>query len=170
MNSDPSPTDCEALDPVRRVQAWLTGLWRKDAGPLVDIMLKDRAETERQLKHPDWKVRCTALSILELHWHATDDTAFAQTCEDTALRDVHPQVRSCALRILGVCHANRPNSRIGRLLASVVLDETQPAQCRNGAYLGLYHLRGLRVPRLTDQPTVPRIPDDFDWTFVKSFL
>jgi len=172
VNSDVLSDIQEAMDPVQRVKVWLIRQWRKEAASLVDKMLQDRKEAERQLKHPDWTVRCTALSILEHHWEAASDADFAQRCEELGLRDIHPQVRSNALRSLGVCYENTNDLRIGTLLAQVVLDEMQAPEARRGAYLGLYHVRGrcFQWPRdLNDPPTVLRIPEDIDWSFVKSF-
>lgn len=172
MNSDNLPDNQEALEPVQRVKAQLIRYWREDGGSSVDKMLQDRTDAERQLEHPDWKMRRTALSILQLHWDAASDAVFAETCEDVGLHDVHPQVRSSALMILGMCFENTNDVRIGQLLAQVVLDETQASQARRGAYLGLYYLRGRRFEwagGLTDTPTILRIPEDVDWSFVKSF-
>lgn len=76
------PGNQEALNPVQRVKAWLIRYWRQDAASSVDKMLQDRTHAERQLNHPDWKVRCTALSILQLHWETANDRAFAERCED----------------------------------------------------------------------------------------
>ena len=170
MNSDIVQ---QTLDPVQRVKAWLASYWRKDAGSSVDKMLQDRTDAEYQLTNPDWKVRCTALSILQLHWGAGTDANFGARCEDLGLHDLHPQVRSCALIQLGMCFENTNDLRIGKLLAQVVLDETQPDQPRRGAYLGLYDLRGRSFEwagARADPPSILRIPEDVDWSFVKSFL
>jgi hypothetical protein len=178
MNNDISPEDQGAFimdseDPVAKWKDWHIRLLRKDVGPRVDKMVQDRRDAERQLADPDWKVRCAALSILELHWDAAKDPDFAQKCEDIAFGDAEPEVRACALRVLGVCYENTNNLRVGKLLAQAVLDARQPSASRGGAYLGLFHLRGLRLEwpgNLTVPPTPHRIPDDVDWQFVRSFL
>lgn len=172
VNNDIWPDDQAAVDPVQQVKAWLIGNWRKDAGAFVDRMLQDQPDAFRQLKHPDWKVRYTALSILQLHWN-TAIGELAEKCEDMGLHDLHPQVRSCALLMLGMCYDNTNDFRIGKLLAQVVLDETQPSEARRGAYLALYYLRGRRFEwrgGQDDLPTILCIPDDVDWPFVRGFV
>jgi hypothetical protein len=162
----------EAPNPAQRFKAWLIRYWREEAGSAVDRMLQDRTEAERALKDSDWKVRCTALSILQHHWELDSGRDFAERCEDLGLHDVDPQVRGCALITLGMCYENTNDERIGKLLAEVVFNETEDSHARRGAYMGLYYLRGRAfqwVGGSSDRPHIIRVPDDFDWSFVKSF-
>jgi hypothetical protein len=172
MINNLKPGSQGGLSSVHQVKDWLIRNWREDAPSFVDKMLQDRADAERQLNNPDWKIRMTALSILQLHWEAVGEVDFADRCEDVGLHDVHPQVRSCAFMTLGVCYESTNDRRIGKLLAQVVLDESQPSQARRGAYLGLYYLCGRRfrwAGALSDPPAILRIPEEVNWVFVRSF-
>ncbi len=169
MNSDMLPDSQEGLD-FQQFKARLISYWRKEAGSSVDRMLQDRTDAIGQLNHPDWRVRRTALSILQFHWRASKDADFAERCEYVGLHDVHPQVRSLALMKLGMCFENTNDLRIGKLLAQVVLDETQPSEAKRGPYLGLYYLRGRRFDVVGSSREPPRVSEDVDWSFVKSFF
>lgn len=147
--------------------------WRSLAGAAVDLMLEDREQALRRLTDSDPKIRYVALSLLVSHWNSAKDQEFAQQCEKMAIDDTDNTVRSVALRILGQCYKNTDDARIGKLLAQVVRDELQTAECRAGAYLALFRLRGLFADwpgRNTIPPTVFRFPEHVDWAFVASFF
>jgi len=153
-------------------RATIITLWRKRLPPsVIDKMLQSRKEAESLLYDPDWNVRCAAFSFLQHYWKAACRVDFARKCEEIGLQDVHPQVRSIALTTLGICHENTDDVRVGKLLAQVVLDDSQPPEARRGAYFGLHYLREpiLRWPTMKRLPAVDLVPEDFDWSFVKSF-
>lgn len=147
--------------------------WRKLAGSAVDLMLHDRSCAVAQLTHSNANTRNVALSVLISHWKSEKDPEFAQRCEKMAFGDPDDTVRSVALRLLGECYQNTDDRRIGKLLAQLVCDERQPSDCRSGAYLALFRLRGLFAdwPGRSSVPvTLFRFPEHVHWSFVNSFF
>jgi hypothetical protein len=86
-----------------------------------------------------------------------------------ALDDADGQVREVALLALGSCYHGSNDARIGRLLAGILKDASQPENFRKIAYTGLFQVRGLPVESWPE-PKAVRLEKDVDWSFVESFL
>src|SRR5439155_18152753 len=126
---------------------------------------------ERQLRNPTPDIRNVALEVLSFHWKQKGN--FVATCETIAFDDPIPRIRAIALLCLARCYEATDDVRIGRLLASVVREESPYPDIRRAAYHGLFILRDLQLtwPGLAARPpTELRIPEDIDWAFVNSFL
>jgi hypothetical protein len=159
-------------DPVQRFKHWYVQLWRGTAGSCVDEFIRDRNSAVQQVGHASPTVRSAALALLALYWEATSEDWFAQLCETMGLTDPDQAVRSIALSLVGSCHRNTHDRRVGELLARVVLDDEQPSESRRAAYLGILYLIGHRPAWLdatTDPPTPFQFPDDVKWAIVNRF-
>ncbi len=141
-------------------------MWRELAGAQTDEMLASPEKAEKYLRHPSWKLRLAAISILRMVWEPNE--RLATECEKIAFDDPHVQVRETALFTLACCFEGTNNARIGALLAQIVSDSGSPEGVRKSAYEGLFRLRGLPVSA-TPLPGKYRFPEDVDWEFVKSF-
>jgi hypothetical protein len=157
---------CSELE--SRIKATFMESCRSKVGASADEMAQDRAEAERQLDNADPKIRRVALSILDFLWEARGEPGFADKCEQIAIGDTDSDVRANALGIMGLCYENTRDRRVGKLLAQVVLDESQPLSPRTQAYTALFYLRRRRP--LFKSARVFQVPEDVDWQFVKSFI
>jgi hypothetical protein len=137
------------------------------AGPILHEMLESRTKTERYLDDPNPKNRCIAVCLINQHWGS--DEQFAIKCEKIIREDPDPEVRGCAVSCLGVYYRGSNHVRIGRILAELVLEESESTMVRETAYRALFELRGLPA---VSQPSLSRFrfPDDVDWVFTKTFL
>jgi tetratricopeptide (TPR) repeat protein len=137
-------------------------------------MLEKQDAAEEHLRHPDPMVRMTAVSIVFNYWGAKPGDEATRVCEEIAIHDTDFNPRSAALSALGECYLNTDDIRIGRLLANVARDEGEVEICRLSACEALHSLRGLSQPLWPGAravpPTMPRVPEDIDWSFVDSFL
>ena len=144
------------------------------AGDAWDPMSRTRGEAMALLDDPNWQVRAAAVRVLYHKWRQDTDSELEHTFERMATNDASSQVRSAAWVAIAKLHSRTDNVRVGRLLARVVLDPGEPFEGRFAAYASLYTVRGTPLTPwpglLTRPPTVPRIPQDIDLPFVKSFL
>lgn len=156
--------------------------WRSLAGPIFDDLLGVQATAIRHLDNPDPKVRVVAIEVLFFHWGCKSDPDFRASCERLAFHDPDEMVRAVALASLGDLYCGTGDRRIGRLLASLVHDETESPKLRENAYVGLHYLQGA-TPPLPRRVTLPRgaelrgvvkladsFPENVDWSFVDGFL
>jgi tetratricopeptide (TPR) repeat protein len=102
--------------------------------------------------------------MINFYWGRTPE--FSAICERHALEDPDFEVRRAAVLLLGTCYRGTHDARIGRLIADMVLDSTQPDRWRKAAYQSLFSLVGRRFRDFL----VFQFPEDVDWTFVKAFL
>lgn len=148
--------------------------WERLAGPLAERMLQTQDVAVQSLGHPDPKVRMVALRVVSFYWGVKPGDESVRVCEQMALGERDSEVRSAALTALGVCYERTDDVRIGRLLATIVNDDREAPISRLGAYQALFAVRGLTQPlwpgALAQPPTLPRVPEDIDWSFVESFL
>jgi hypothetical protein len=148
--------------------------WRSLAGPLYERMLGSRSAAEELLGDEDRNVRLASLGVLSFVWRPKPEDYCATLLEEVALEDVDPQVRATALCALGACHNGTSNPRVGRLVAEIVVDESQPITSRRCAYQALFAIRGAIMPAwpglYANPQTMLRIPEDVDWAFVESFI
>jgi len=148
--------------------------WRQLAGEHFEAMLGSERAAEQLLAHPDPHVRIAALEILCDHWHKHKDKDFAQRAETMAFEDADPSVRCIALSIWGACYRRTDDVRVGKMLAEIVRNASEPFKRRRAAYIALYGVRGKLFP--VPEDAAPdflehfRIPEDVDWSFVDSFL
>jgi hypothetical protein len=144
---------------------WVRNTCMKYAGPYFDQMLRSCKATWDYLTHPDARARLGALAMIRDYWKPTAD--FAQLCEKMACEDDDLNVRCIALNCLISCYYGTWDVRIGRWLAGVVRDETQPPMFRKLAYTMLFTVRAI-----AEHPHAHtlRFPEQVDWEFVNSFL
>jgi hypothetical protein len=142
-------------------------MWRALAGEHYDDIMKCPESTMKYLHNESWKLRFAAISVLRMVWKSYDE--LAAVCEKIAFEDADAQVRATAIFTLGCCFKNKNDSRVGRLLAQVVHDESLSDSFRESAYSGLFWLRGVPAWELPIRGKFS-FPDDIDWVFVGSFL
>jgi hypothetical protein len=160
------------IDPVNHARDWIVDNWNDGNSAIVNRMIEDQSEAQKLLTHPDWKVRRTAICILNGFETCQLNTSLGNQLESIGFTDSHPQVRSAALMGLGICYRVTMDTGIGRVLAAVVLDDSEDSAVRRGAYFGLFYLS--RRPfgwekDIEGGPGVLNIPDDIDWSFVSKF-
>jgi hypothetical protein len=122
------------------------------------------------LRHPNPRRRTAALMVM---WHKTKEKFnLAGIFEDKLLSDPDADVRITALRYLIQVYSTTRESRVEKLLASLVKDESCPLQLRDIAYQGLFQIHDMPV---NDWPITKwcqgrfRFPDDVDWGLVDAF-
>jgi hypothetical protein len=113
-------------------------------------------------------MRWAALVLMTHHWGPTEQ--FKIKCEDMALRDADPQVRSIALGSLGSCFTETSDRRIEKLLAGVVADVSEKYSIRRAAYVALFYVNGRQPMPRPELILNMRIPEDVDWDFVHAML
>jgi hypothetical protein len=137
-------------------------------GPDVKLLIASREATERHLDDPDAKLRWASVMLLVHHWGFPEE--FKKKCEEIAFHDPDQKVRSGALGALGTLFSGTYDRRIGKLLASVVCNNSENYSNRVSAYRSL-----LRVSRATGQDIFResfinlKIPEDIDWQVVESY-
>ncbi len=140
--------------------------WQKAAGSHALRMAESREVTESYLHHPEPEVRCAAIMALGHHWGP--DQQFPQICERLVFEDSNAKVRSLALSCLAGCYVQTDDTRIGDLIAQLVLNESEPHTIRLAAYHALLMIRGMPIEALSEaMSTHFRFPEDVDWAFVK---
>jgi len=142
-------------------------IWKLLAGDQLDEMLADAEKAKQNLKHPSWKMRLAAISVLRERWRQYNELAL--DVERMASEDGHPQVRECALFTLACCFEGTNDRRIGKLLGGIVQNEKLPKAFRETAYNGLFRLRGMAALD-SPMPGKFRFPEEVDWQFVESFF
>ena len=157
------------------VQDAMRECWVERIGPVrLDAMFKDRESAERALFDPDPTLRDVALGVLAYRWHR--GRHLAEKCEELALSDPDDSVRSTAIHCLSLCYENTSDSRVGRLMAQIVRDDSQAVKVRAAAYGALFHVRGeppdRRPTSFSGQlpGTTVGFPEYVDWSFVDGFL
>lgn len=148
--------------------------WQSLAGPHYKKMLESCQATERFLLHEDRDVRLAALKVLTYVWRPGPENPSAAIIERMVFKADDQVMREAALCAFVDCYRNTSDPRVGRLLAEIATDESQPASWREFAYRSLYTLQGKFAPHWPGSqmtpPTPFRVPGDIDWVFVKSFL
>src|SRR5260370_32331415 len=134
------------------------------AGLHFDAMLRGFEDTREYLNSADARLRLAALQMIEIYWERMGEVS--QVCERLAFKDSDLEVRRRALSALGECHLASYDFKIGKQLAEMIHDETQPSILRTAAYGTLYRIRDLLFLNMSSF----HFPDDIDWAFVNSFL
>jgi len=137
-------------------------------GPIVQMLLTDRATTEQYFKDPCPMTRFAALMLLLYHWGMTNDNA--TDCEHLAISDDDNTVRATAITCLSEYHSTSCDRiRICRLLVSVLRDEQSDERVKRAAYGGLYALYRFPIHSWPDFVEL-RFPENIDWVFVDGLL
>ena len=136
------------------------------AGSLYQQLTVSMEAAQRCLSSEDAKSRLAALYVIRYFWRPT--AGFERQYETMGMNDADPTVRAAALQFLASHFANTWDTKVGKLLATIVSNDAVPMEVRRAAYNGLFIVRGLTdVTHL--EPSF-RIPDDVDWTLVKDSL
>jgi hypothetical protein len=156
---------CEDLDnlvtaDISALNAKSDDYLRDLAGPNLSLMLKNPQETERFIFDPDPKLRQAALRILHEYWQMSG--SIVKVYEQLALNDPDIDVRGESIVALGASCANTKNLAVERLLASIIVNETEPEESRVLAYNSLHLINGTRHYVLGI--------GEIDRTFAQSFL
>lgn len=141
--------------------------WRQLAGDLLPELLRSREEAMRNLRHASAGVRDVAIQVLSYRWKAYGDNAFAQSCQELAVKDEDRDVRHAALLALGGCYECSDDAHIGAVLAAIVKDEGELEMIRLAAYLSLLSVRR-PMAKLSLNPYFDL--KDIDWAFVDDSL
>lgn len=136
------------------------------AGAYFSEMEASFERTVARLSEPDPKARIAALFMIREYWKTFPD--FKEVCEKLAFEDEDSEVRNYALSSLCRVGYGTYDSRLGKRLAELVLDNGQPDLRRRVAYTALRAVwRNLGPEQAADEF---RFPEDVDWAFVQSFV
>ena len=143
------------------------------AGSVLPEMLSSQSKAESYLDHTDSNLRRAALLVIGMNWSPTPE--FRAICSRMMLGDCDTAVRIEAMEAFAASCAETDAAETGQLLAHIVCNQSQPLDIRKHAHAGLFGLRARRHGPWVDgwlEATSPefRIPDDVDWSFVRSFL
>jgi len=105
-----------------------------------------------------------ALLALSIEWKLDTDSPHLTRIRQLALTDPDSDVRAAALQALGAILRGTLDSEAGKILASVVRDESEKTACREAAYYGLRYLSGCDDKEFID------FPASVDWGFVDRWL
>jgi hypothetical protein len=136
------------------------------AGPHFERMASCLEELIQYLTHSDAKVRKAAIDTAITVWRSP--ISLSDRFESMAVSDASRSVRDSAVRALGNCYARTKDKRIGRLLASIVLDQGAFEEIRLTAYMSLMRLHGI-MDFGDINPTGALVPlslKEIDWSFV----
>jgi hypothetical protein len=156
----------EAQQAYERFKATQREFWIRWAGSAVDEMLLRREKAEEYLADADPKRRMVALDVLRHHWKP--DANLGIHAEKLAFEDPDPEVRKCALVVLGACYSGTEELRILARLAQVVQDSSVKSKMREAAYLGMLHASDIPLRSWPDLALF-RFPEDVDWSFVNRY-
>lgn len=143
--------------------------WLGLVGPSLELMLQGPDATERYLEHEEENLRYVAISIMDFYWGPTRRSSDICVSLLSCVADI--KVHSAALRLLGTYYAKTDDLAVGRLLASIVREDSRHLHLRRVAYLQLFRIRGMPFtvwPKLW--PAEFRFPEEVDWSFVDSFM
>ena len=143
--------------------------WQEMAGEHSSCMEQSRMIAESYLDHPDPMLRQAALLAIMHEWKP--DEEFVRRCESLLCEDPDVGVQSVAMSCLASCFKGSDDTRIGRLTARLVYDNTNEVRLRRAAYASLFTIRGM-PSKLVVQATSPTFlfPEEVNWEFVDSFL
>lgn len=142
---------------------------RQLAGERVDQMVKSYQDAIKCLEDTSGIIRMVALEILLGVWRTHTTSEFRQKCEQMAIEDSDPQVRSMAVIALGSVYENTNDPVVGKLLASLIKEHSLPSGIRESAYHSLYSLCGQSAAWIELNLNGFRFPNDVDWEFVNSY-
>jgi hypothetical protein len=151
----------------RAVDEKIIKMLEEYAGPFVRELALSRITTYQHLNNQDPKIRFAALALIHMNWGVTQQ--IADLCEKTARNDSDAKIRGLAITCLWSHYKEKSDSRIGKMLATIVCDEREDPDVREVAYRGLFYLREI-VPAQLPSPLGFKFPDDIDWGFVYTFL
>jgi hypothetical protein len=138
-------------------------LARKVHGATFDDKFKSIDEVGRGLYAEEASTRNLALWALAWAWRDSARQKYFSRVEEIALADTDDVVRGAALGVLGSCYFGERDRRVGRILAAVILDDSEAEACRKAAYSGLVSLIG----GICDQRP---FPEGVDWNLVQQFM
>jgi hypothetical protein len=146
--------------------------WLQDrAGGENAYLLSDAGSAIGGLSSNDPKVRRIALQALGLFLEQKGDEGFTKLCNYVAFHDPDVNVRALAIVQLARCHRGTSDTSEGSRLLSLVMAESEPAECRAAAYMGLYILRGMIMPPWAGADQRPPVAFSFfehaDWNFIR---
>jgi hypothetical protein len=145
--------------------------WRELVGDRLTSMLGNSTEAMNLLLDTDPRIRSVAIQVLTYYWRPT--TSLTQACEQFAINDPDPDVRTQAISSLGISYLRTNDYRIRQLLASIVADDKQPEAIRTVAYDSLLVVCGSSDPKFdacikAQRPV--RFPEDVNWSIVTESL
>jgi hypothetical protein len=134
-------------------------------------LLADASSATVGLSSNDPNVREIAINALGVFLGTERDERFAKLCDYIAFHDPDERVRASAIVQLARCLHHTSDANVGRRLLSVVVADSEPAQCRAAAYMGLYILRGMAMPPWPGADQRPVVAFSFfehaDWVFIR---
>lgn len=133
------------------------------AGMHMTVMLHSPEEAEQYLESCEGSLRLAALYVLYHHWGQKD--TYANRYERIAMCDSNAEVRIVSLAFFGSCFKYTGDTRVSRMLASVVLDANEPGNIRLAAYGSLLRVHG--YPTEVGRAFALKFPDDVNWDFVQ---
>jgi hypothetical protein len=133
------------------------------AGMHMPMMLRSPEEAEKYLESSDPSLRQAVLCVLFEHWRQRE--TYADRYERIAMCDPIAGVRMVALTLVGSCFSYTGDSRVSRLLGSVVLDCKEADNIRLIAYSNLLKVHG--YPTEVGRMFVFKFPDHVNWNFVQ---
>ena len=139
---------------------------RNRIGTRVDDMMQNRNLAEELLLDDEEDVRDAAILILVRLWGEPGE--YVDHCREIACNDASLRVRDAAIHLLWQhCVTERTEHEIKKLIASFVLDDSEPNTVRLSAYKALIYATKKSVDW---EPPVAclEFPGDVNWDFVKS--
>src|SRR5262249_16223469 len=120
-------------------------------------------EAEKYLESAENSLRQAALYVLYRHWGQRD--SYADRYERFAMCDSDAGVRIIALAFFGSCFSYTGETRVSRVLGTVVLDHNEADDIRLAAYSSLLRVHG--YPTEAGRIFGIKFPDDVNWSFVQ---
>jgi hypothetical protein len=140
------------------------------AGEHLDEMMRSRAAAMAYLDSPASNLRSAALLTLHDHWKE-QPFDLRGLCMRMLMHDLDIDVRIHAEDVLNCVCIKTDDREVGRLLANIVSDGSEPIKLRKAAYVSLFSVRGLPVSRILEAAEMDfQHPSDVDWGFVETFL
>jgi len=160
---------------TRYKRPWDSSVIRKRceayAGVALAEMERSKCVAESFLTHADPRMRATAIAVLYHKWRETK--TLASLCEQVAIEDADPEVRSIALIVLGSMFAQSRSTKLAALFGRIVHQEQDPKEVRFIAYRGLLLL--FDIPFLVNRRRLDALTsgagfDEIDWQLIKTLV
>jgi hypothetical protein len=140
------------------------------AGKHLDEMMRSVSGATAYLDDPVANIRAAAILLLYEHWKIKPFD-LRSICMRMVMNDRDMEARIHAQGILSCVCFKTDDREVGRLLARIVRDNSEPIKLRKAAYVSLFSVRGLPAARILQAAETDfQDPSNVDWGFVETFL
>jgi hypothetical protein len=132
-NSNPRATGYSRDEHLKGRRAY----WRNTAGDAYPELVRSKDAAMAQMRHPDPKVRITAISMCDIHWKCSGESTFRAALQELVVNDPDESVRRTAIDSLGGAFRKTQDPVVSHLLADLAARADLSQELRRIAYWAL---------------------------------